>query len=190
MPKAYEFLADGFEVIEAMVPVDILHRGEVDVELVSVNGSEFVTSNDGITVKCNLKIEDIKDWDDVDLLMIPGGMPGATNLTKHEGVRQAFLRQAQKGKKVAAICAAPMLLGAAGLLKGRKATCFPGFEQYLEGAQLTHEAVTVDGNITTAEGPGAAAKYGFCLLSQLTAGDKAEEWKEIMRFKHVYGKEF
>lgn len=190
MPRAYEFLADGFEVTEAMVPVDILHRGNVEVKLISVNGSDWVASNDGIAIRCDMRIEDVTDWDDVDLLMIPGGLPGATNLNKHQGVREAFVRQAAKGKRVAAICAAPMVLGSTGLLKGRRVTCFPGFEEFLTGATLTHEPVTVDGNITTAEGPGAASKYGFCLLEQLTSEQVADEWKETMRFKHVYGKDF
>ena len=111
MAKVYEFLANGFEEIEALAPVDILRRGGVEVHTVSVTGSEFVESSHGVTIKADMLFTRPEDYRDADLLMIPGGMPGSTNLNAHEGVRQAMLWQYNSGKRVAAICAAPMVLG-------------------------------------------------------------------------------
>ena len=137
MAKVYEFLANGFEEIEALAPVDILRRGGVEVHTVSVTGSEFVESSHGITIKADLQFTRPEDYRDADLLMIPGGMPGSTNLNAHEGVRQAMLWQYNSGRRVAAICAAPMVLGGIGILNGKKATCSPGFQKYLTGATYT-----------------------------------------------------
>ena len=109
MAKVYEFLANGFEEIEALAPVDILRRGGVEVHTVSVTGSEFVESSHGVTIKADMLFTRPEDYRDADLLMIPGGMPGSTNLNAHEGVRQAMLWQYNSGKRVAAICAAPMV---------------------------------------------------------------------------------
>lgn len=128
MAKVYEFLANGFEEIEGLAPVDILRRGGVEIKTVSITGSEWVETSHGVTVKADLKFEDIADFDDADMLLLPGGMPGSTNLKAHEGVCQALLKQHAAGKRIGAICAAPLVLGSLGLLKGRKATCYPGFE--------------------------------------------------------------
>lgn len=179
MAKVYQLMANGFEDIEALAPVDILRRGGVDVITVSVTGTDFVESAHGVCIKTDTRIEKI-DLKDADLVMIPGGMPGASNLNEHEGVRKALLEQFNSGKRVAAICAAPMILGSIGILKDKKATCYPGFEKYMEGAEYTAELVTVDGNITTGKGPAAAMMYGFCLLAQLTSDNKAEEVKAGM----------
>lgn len=165
MAKVYEFLANGFEDIEALAPVDILRRGGVEVVTVSITGSEFVTSAHGVSVKADATFEAAGDFSDADLLLLPGGMPGAKNLNEHEGVRQALLRQHEAGRRIGAICAAPLVLGGLGLLKGRRATCYPGFEETLTGAEYTAELVTVDGNITTGRGPAAALPYGYKLLS-------------------------
>ena len=130
MAKVYEFLATGFEELEALAPVDILRRGGMDVTTVSVIGSLFVESSHGVTIKADRLLEDV-DLDDADLLLLPGGMPGSKNLNAHEGVRQALLDHAAKGRLIGAICAAPMVLGSLGLLQGKRATCSPGFEIYL-----------------------------------------------------------
>ena len=113
MAKVYEFLANGFEEIEGLAPVDILRRGGVDIKTVSVTGSEFVETSHGVTIKTDMKFED-GTFEDADLLMLPGGMPGSTNLNAHEGVRKALKAQYDAGKRVAAICAAPMVLGSLG----------------------------------------------------------------------------
>ena len=134
MAKVYEFLANGFEEIEGLAPVDILRRGGVDIKTVSVTGSEFVETSHGVTIKADLRFEDVESFEDADMLMIPGGMPGSTNLNEHEGVRQALIAQHKAGKRVGAICAAPMVLASTGILDGKKATCYPGFEQYFDAS--------------------------------------------------------
>ena len=182
MAKVYEFLADGFEDIEALLPVDVLRRGGVEVVTVSVSGAEIVTSAHGVGVKADCLFEQVGSFEDADLLLLPGGMPGAKHLNAHQGVRDALLKQFNSGRKVGAICAAPMVLGSLGVLKGRQATCYPGFEQYLEGAEYTADKVTADGNLTTGNGPGAAPKYAFTLLAQLTSPEKAAQVKAEMQF--------
>lgn len=170
----YEFLANGFEEIEALAVVDIFRRGGIDIKTVSVTGSEFATTSHNITIKADLKIEDA-DFADADLLVLPGGMPGATNLNDHEGVRKALLDQAAKGKRIAAICAAPLVLGSLGLLKGKRATCYPGFEKYLDGATYTAELFTTDGNITTGRGPAATLPYAYALLEMFIGKEATDE---------------
>ena len=110
MAKVYEFLANGFEEIEGLAPVDILRRGGVEVKTVSITGSEWVETAHGITLKADLKFEDVASFEDADMLLLPGGMPGSTHLNEHEGVRQALIAQHKAGKRIGAICAAPMVL--------------------------------------------------------------------------------
>lgn len=120
MAKVYEFLANGFEEIEGLAPVDILRRGGVDIKTVSVTGTEWVETSHGVTIKADLKFEDIESFEDADMLMIPGGMPGSTNLNEHEGVRQALIAQHKAGKRIGAICAAPMVPQAQASSKARR----------------------------------------------------------------------
>ena len=178
----YVFLANGFEDIEALAPVDILRRGGVEVVTVSINDDKKVESAHGITVLADTTFETAGDFNDADLLVLPGGMPGAKNLNEHEGVKQALLRQHAQGKRIAAICAAPLVFGGLGLLQGRKATCYPGFEGTLTGAEYTAEPVTVDGNITTGKGPGAAMAFGYQLLSYFTDKATVEALKQGMMY--------
>ncbi len=186
MSKVFVFLADGFEDVEALIPVDVLRRGGVDVTTVTINDTPAVTSAHGVTLMADLLFEDIVDaLPEADLLLLPGGMPGASNLNEHEGLKQALVRQFEQGKKVAAICAAPLVLGGLGLLRGKNATCYPGFEGTLEGANYTGELFTVDGNITTGEGPAAAFPFAYCLLEQLTDAQTAHDVAEGMRFIHL-----
>ena len=145
MAKAYEFLANGFEDIEALAPVDILRRGGVEVKTVSISNSLMVKSANGITVKADLLFDEVDDFFDADILMLPGGMPGAANLNLHEELRKLLVEQNEKGKRLGAICAAPMVLGSVGVLRGKHATCYPGFEKRLTGAEYTGELCTIDG---------------------------------------------
>lgn len=184
MAKVYEFLADGFEDIEALAPLDILRRGGVEVVTVSIMGRRDVCSAHGVTMMAD-KLFDECAFDDADILFLPGGMPGASNLNEHEGLRQLLLDHNQKGKQIAAICAAPLVLGGLGLLKKRNATCYPGFEETLTGASYTAELVTVDGNITTGEGPAAALPFGYQLLRSLKGDTIAQEIAEGMRYLHL-----
>ena len=176
----YEFLANGFEDIEALAPVDILRRGGLDVRTVSITGSEFVESAHGVTVRADVTFEEAGDFSDADMLLLPGGMPGAMHLKLHDGVRAAVLAQAQRGGRVGAICAAPMVLGSLGLLQGRKATCYPGFEPLLTGATYTGDLVTVDGNVVTGKGPGASFAYAFTLCELLYGKTTADALREGM----------
>lgn len=181
MAKVYEFLADGFEDIEALGAVDVLRRGGVDVKTVSVTGNEYVTSSHGITVRADMLFGDA-DLGDADLLMLPGGMPGAASLGAHEGLKATLTAQNARGGMIAAICAAPMVLGGLGLLRGRKVTCYPGFETYLDGAEYTAEPFTTDGNITTGKGPAATLPYSYELLARLTDTDTAREVAKGMMY--------
>nr|WP_308535683.1 DJ-1 family glyoxalase III [uncultured Prevotella sp.] len=180
MIKVYEFLANGFEEIEALAPVDILRRGGVNVKTVSITGSEYAESAHGVSVKADLRFENVNDFEDAELLFMPGGMPGATNLNKHKELRELLLKHHEQGKYIGAICAAPMVLGSLGIVKGKKATCYPGFEKFLEGAEYTAELCTVDGNIITGKGPAASFAYGLTLLEKLTSKETAEEVKAGM----------
>ena len=188
MAKIYEFLADGFEEIEAMAPVDILRRGHQEVITLSVNGALWVESSHGITIKADMLFEEA-DLSDADMLLLPGGMPGSVNLNQHEGVRQALLAQDEKGRRIGAICAAPMVLGSLGLLQGRRATCSPGFETYLTGAEYTHELVTIDGHIITGEGPAASFPYAYEILRMWTDDDTVRTLQHKMQYLHLTGEE-
>ena len=185
MAKVYVFLANGFEDVEALIPVDVLRRGGVEVVTVSVTGeSQIVETAHRVQIVADAMFEDC-DFSDADLLFLPGGMPGASNLNEHEGVRRAVLAQHTAGKRVAAICAAPLVLGGLGILRGKRATCYPGFEQTLEGATYTGDLCTVDGNVTTGEGPAAAFPFAYELLSQLVSREVSDQIAEGMRFKHL-----
>ena len=184
MAKVYEFLATGFEDIEALIPLDIMRRAGVDFKTVSVTGSLVVESAHGVKIEADMLIEDA-DFGDADLLMLPGGLPGATNLNAHAGVRKALVEHNVRGKMIGAICAAPMVLGGLGMLEGKRATCYPGFEKYLEGAEYTNELCTIDGNITTGEGPAAALPYAYKLLAALTDAKTADGIADGMMYKHL-----
>ncbi len=186
MAKVYVFLADGFEDVEALIPVDVLRRGGQDVVTVSVmDDSQTVESAHGVTMIADTWIGDC-DLTDADLLLLPGGMPGASNLYACEPLRQALVNQQEEGKMIAAICASPaIVLGQMGLLQGYRATCYPGFEQLLSGAEYTGELCTVDGNIITGEGPAAAFPFAYALLAILQDEATAQQIADGMRYTHL-----
>ena len=188
MKKVYVFLANGFEDVEALIPVDVLRRGGVNVVTVSaVDDSQVVESAHGVQMVADTMFADCS-FGDADLLLLPGGMPGASNLYEHEGVCQAVTAQHKAGKLVAAICAAPaVVLAQLGVLDGRRATCYPGFEQLLKRATYTADLVTVDGNVTTAEGPAAAFPFAYELLKQLQGEQTSHDVAEGMRYLHLMG---
>ncbi len=182
MAKVYEFLSNGFEDIEALAPVDILRRGGMDVKTVSITGSNTVETSHGVKLETDLKIEDITDFSDVDAMLLPGGLPGATNLNSHRELRKILLEQYKQGKVVAAICAAPLVLGSIGVLEGKRATCYPGFEKRMTGATYTQEQVTVDGNVITGKGPGASMAFGYAILGKFVSEEAVAELKEQMMY--------
>lgn len=182
MGTVYVFFADGFEEIEAFTVVDTLRRAGVDVKMVSVTPDEIVRGAHDISLLCDVNFENC-DFFDAELLILPGGMPGAATLNEHEGLRKQILHFAEANKLIAAICAAPMVLGKLGLLKGKKATCYPGFEQYLEGAECINEPVVCDGNIITGMGPGSAMSFALKIVERLLGEAKADELAEAMCVK-------
>jgi 4-methyl-5(b-hydroxyethyl)-thiazole monophosphate biosynthesis len=181
MGKIFVHLADGFEEIEALATIDILRRGGCDVISVSIMGRKEVTSSHGVKVVADeLFSPDI--YSQADMLILPGGMPGAKNLKEHAGLNSEILKFFNDGKWLAAICAAPMVLGSLGILKGKKATCFPGMESELKGATVTGKLVEQDGNIITGKGPAAATEFGFTLLKILKGESVAKEIRAKMLF--------
>ena len=169
--KAVIFLANGFEESEALVPYDILKRAKVDVTLAAVGGNLNVESSHGVRVAADALAENITG--SYDLVVLPGGMPGTLNLQASEDVRRVVNAAVDAGSLVGAICAAPMILGTLGILRDKKATCFPGFEKYLEGATHLRQHVVRDQNIITAAGAGAAILFGLELVSALFDSDLA-----------------
>ena len=146
MKKVALFLANGFEEIEALATVDILRRAQLTVETISISDKKSVTGAHNLSVIADKTFQEA-NFSDVGLLVLPGGMPGAKNLNEHEELKQLISQFNEEGKLIAAICAAPMVLGGLGLLKDRRATCYPGFETELTGAKATGESVVIDGNI-------------------------------------------
>ncbi len=174
MKKAFVFLADGFEEIEAIGTIDILRRGGVEVTTVSITDNLIVTGAHQISVTADATLAGTV-LQGADALILPGGMPGASNLNSSETVKEALLQQYREERIVAAICAAPMVLGGLGLLKGRKATCYPGFEQKLIGAEVTGDPVVVSGHVITGKGPGLVFDFALALLAAIKNEATAEE---------------
>jgi 4-methyl-5(b-hydroxyethyl)-thiazole monophosphate biosynthesis len=177
----YVFLADGFEEIEALTPIDILRRGGVDVKTVGVTGMT-VTGSHKIAVSADIALSDI-DIDTALMIVFPGGQHGTDNLKADPKIAAMLQTAAAKGIYIAAICAAPSILGEAGLLEGKEAICFPGFEKALKGANISQHSVVQDGQFITAKGAGVAAKFGFKLLSLLTDTDTAARIRSVMQYE-------
>ncbi len=174
MEKVYVFLAEGFEEIEGLTVVDILRRAQVETRTVSIMGRAQVTGSHGIEVKADGVFEEL-DLTDGTLYVLPGGMPGTKYLGAHEGLAELLKRADREGKRIAAICAAPSVLGGLGLLQGRTAVCYPGFEDKLTGAEVTGNPVEVSGNVTTSRGMGTAIPFALSLVSQLKDPETADE---------------
>ena len=178
----YVFLAEGFEEIEALAPVDVMRRAGLSVTIVSVTDNLVVKGSHGIPVVADVLFNE-PDYADAALLFLPGGLPGATNLAAHEGVCALLTSKAAQDEViVSAICAAPLVLGGLGLLQGKQATCYPGFEDTMLGATYTTAKVTVDGHVFTACGPGAAWELGFTFVEHFCGVEKADELRKGMQF--------
>lgn len=174
MKKAIVFLANGFEEMEATGTVDILRRGGIDTKTVSITDERKVIGAHNMEYTADSVFTET-DFSDADALILPGGMPGSSNLNDCEPLKELLIEHYKKEKIVAAICAAPLVLGGLGLLKGRRATCYPGFEPKLIGATVTGEAVEIDGNVITGRGPGLVFNFGLALVSVLKSEAVAEE---------------
>ena len=173
MRSVYVFCADGFEEVEGLTAVDLLRRAGIDVKMVSIMGRLQITGSHNISVNTDILIEDIKE--EADMLVLPGGMPGTINLGESDAVRKAILAMNDAGKIVAAVCAAPGVLGKYGLLEGKTACSFPQHEKNLIGATVVREPVVVDGNIVTSRGLGTTMDFGLKLLELLEGKEKSDE---------------
>lgn len=182
MAKIYVFLADGCEEIEALTPVDLLRRAGEDVCTVSIMGRKEVTGSHKITILADETIEE-GEFDDGDMLVLPGGMPGTLILAGNETLSALIRSYDDQGKKLAAICAAPSILGVMGILKDKNAVCFPGFEEKLAGANVLAVPAVTDQNVTTGRGMGAAADFALELIRVLQGEEKAKEMAEKIVFK-------
>ncbi len=185
MKKVILVLADGFEQSEALVPHDMLKRAGADILTVSVNDKREALSTHGIKVLTDLVLSELPPAKDIDLIILPGGMPGASNIEKSAVICDLVTEVNRHGGRIAAICAAPYIIGHLGILSGRRATCYPGFENELIGASVADTSggglVITDGSITTASGMGVALKFGAELVALLYGNDvSAKILKGIM----------
>ena len=175
----YVFLANGFEEIEALSPADLLRRSGKEVKLVGVGGS-VITGSHGIAVQTDLTEAEITLGKDLEMIVLPGGMPGTLNLEKSEAVQTAVDFCAERKIYIGAICAAPSILGHKGLLQGREAIAYPGFETQLTGAEISQHSVVQSDFIITAQGAGAALPFGLKLAEVLTSAEKAKKLAEAV----------
>ncbi len=176
------FMADGCEEIEGLTVVDTLRRAGLTIDMVSITGSASVTGSHGITFQADLTFEQA-DLDGYDAVVLPGGMPGTLNLGAHDGVQSAICSFAESGKLVAAICAAPSVLGAAGILNGKRATCHPGFEEKLSGAEYLEETVVTDQNVITSRGMGTAIDFALAIVEYQKGSDAVADLKQKLVYR-------
>ena len=176
MAKVYVFLSDGYEEVEALTPVELLRRADHEVCMVSIMEKKQITGSHGIRVEADVLLQDEK-FNEGDMYLLPGGMLGTWHLGKNQRLAKLLLQEYVKGQYLAAICAAPSILGQLGILKDKKAVCYPGFEKKLTGAQVLTVPVVTDGTITTARGVGAGIDFGLELIRVLDGSDKACEIK-------------
>ncbi len=176
----YVFLADGFEIIEALSPVDMLKRAKIDVKTVGVTG-KIVTSSCGVQVVSDITIDEF-DFYDVEAIVLPGGSDGTVNLEKNQVVQQTIDNAVNTNVVIGAICAAPSILGNKGLLNGREATSFPSFQHTLSGAVLSEKYVVTDGNIVTARGAGVSVDFGLELVKQLRGEEVSNEIRQTIQY--------
>ncbi|MCL2637454.1 MAG: DJ-1/PfpI family protein [Oscillospiraceae bacterium] len=170
----YLFLADGFEEIEALAPVDLLRRAGKQVLIAGVGGKEVVSTRN-IRIIADIEASEIALNNELKMIILPGGMPGTNNLEACEKVIEAIKYCAENNIYIASICAAPSILGKMGLLKGRRATCYPGYEKFLEGAKVCNTGVVADGKYITAMGAGKSVAFALRLIETLCGSDKAKE---------------
>ena len=169
----YMFLANGFEEVEALAPLDLLRRAGCEVTTVGIGGDMIVGSH-RIAVQADIPDTMFRDARP-EMVILPGGMPGTKNLDASRTVDAALRAAASSGAYLAAICAAPLVLGKRGYLKNKKAICYPGFESYLEGAVLSERRVCRDGNIITAAGAGVALEFALALIGALYGEEKEKQ---------------
>lgn len=183
MKKVYGFLADGLEEVEALMVIDLLRRTkQLDVVTVSITEELLVEGSHNIKIYADKTIGDI-DFEQGDCIFLPGGMPGTTNLAACKKLEEQILKYNEEGKLLAAICAAPSILGQLGIVNGKDATCYPGFEEKMEGANCGGSVVT-DGNVITAKGLGVALEMGLEMIAYLLDEEMAGEIAEAIQYNN------
>lgn len=183
MPRVAVILADGFEEIEAMAVVDVLRRANIEVVMAGLHPGH-ITSARGVRVIPDTVIDAIKA-DDFDMIVLPGGQPGADNLNADARVKNLITAFNQKGKYTAAICAAPYVLGNAGILSGKHATSYPTYKEQLSGAIYEERPVVADGNVLTSKGPGTALCFALAIVERLVGKDRALKIKDAMLIRDI-----
>ena len=178
--KIFVFLADGFEEIEAIVPIDIFRRAGIETITVSISDEKLVRGAHNISITADCLFSEA-DFTEMSLLYLPGGMPGTSNLDAHSGLKNLIQNHFDSNKFLAAICAAPSVLGKMNLLKGKEAICYPGFEDKLFGAVLSKDKVVKSGNINTAKGAGVALEFALMLVEELKGAEAATKIKESIQ---------
>ena len=179
MKPIFLFLATGFQETEAIAPITVCRKAGLLIKTVSVTGNMFVESAMGVTVKADMLFEEA-DFSNAAMLVMPGGMPGSTNLYDFAPLRELIMQHYEAGKPLAAICAAPLVYGRMGLLRGVKATCYPGCEDEQWGAIISDGAVVTDGQFITGHGPGAALDFGYAIVDYLAGPEAVKRVKEGM----------
>lgn len=185
MKRVNIYLAEGFEEIEAITVADVLRRAKVDARMISITGSMEVKGAHGIVITAD-EIFDKTDNFSADMIVLPGGMPGTKHLGEHKGLRGVILGFAEKNKQIAAICAAPSILGRLGLLNLKEAVCYPGFEEDLKGAVIGKEILSQDGNLITSKGPGTAIYFALKLVELLKDMETADALRKSMIVQGEY----
>ena len=180
MSKVNVYLADGFEEVEGLTVVDLLRRAGIETDMVSIMGRKEITGARKIPVLADKLFE---EQDDPDVIVLPGGMPGTVQLGEDDTVSQVIREFAKEGKLVAAICAAPSVLGQAGILNGKKAACHPGFEEKLTGAEVFFSPVVCDGNVITSRGMGTAIPFAFEIVRYFTDDETVEHVRQGLVYR-------
>ena len=180
--KIAVFMADGFEEVEGLTPIDMCRRAGIDVTTVSISDSRDIHGSHDIIIKADKLFTEV-NYDEMDMLLLPGGGKGTENLENCDRLLDLLKKADSQGKKIAAICAAPRVLGRLGLLKGQRAICFPGNEEYLEGAEIAKgEKAVISGRFVTARGMGAAIEFGAAVIEILLGKEKSEEILNKIQF--------
>ena len=182
MCKINVFFANGHEEIEGLTVIDIIRRAGLEVNVVSINEGLEVVGAHNITIKADKLLSEV-DFEDGDMIVLPGGMPGTINLGNCEKLCEQIVKYNEEGKMIAAICAAPSVLGKLGVLQGKSATCYPGFEDQLEGAVKTNSDVVKSHNVITANGMGAAIEFGLAIIDHYLGKGKAKAIADAILYK-------
>ncbi|MCM1119717.1 MAG: DJ-1/PfpI family protein [bacterium] len=182
MSRIGVFFAEGFEEIEALTVVDVCRRAGVEVQMVSVSGDRTVSGSHGINVQMDMGFDEV-DFDSLDMIVLPGGKLGTENLEAHQGLMEQVDAFDRAGKYLAAICAAPSILGHRGILKGRRAGCYPGWEKHLEGAQVSMDDATVDGHVITGRGMGCSIAFSMEIVARLQGVEQAVKVAESIVYR-------